>query len=41
MGEDVDLNAAFFAIAIPAVLFAGVSKGGFGGGAGFAAPALI
>lgn len=41
MGEDVELNAAFFAIAIPAVLFAGVSKGGFGGGAGFAAAPLL
>ncbi len=37
----MDLNAAFFAIAIPAVLFAGVSKGGFGGGAGFAAAPLL
>lgn len=35
------LDLAFFAIAIPAVLFAGISKGGFGSGAAFAAtPAL-
>ena len=33
----MELDAAFFSVAIPAVLFAAVSKGGFGGGAGFVA----
>ena len=37
----MELNVAFFAIAIPAVLFAGVSKGGFGSGAAFAASPLL
>ncbi len=31
----------FFAVAIPAVLFAGVSKGGFGGGVAFAASVFL
>lgn len=31
----------FFALAIPAVIFAGVSKGGFGSGAAFAATPLL
>ena len=34
-------EAMFFAAAVPAVLLAGVSKGGFGGGAGFAATPLL
>ncbi len=39
MPEVLDLT--FFAIAIPAVIFAGVSKGGFGSGAAFAATPLL
>lgn len=35
------LDAAFFAVAVPAVLFAAVSKGGFGSGAAFAAAPLL
>lgn len=35
------LDLGFFAIAIPAVIFAGVSKGGFGSGAAFAAAAIL
>lgn len=35
------LDLAFFAFAVPAVLFAGVSKGGFGSGAAFAATPLL
>lgn len=35
------LDALFFAVAVPAVLFAGVSKGGFGSGAAFAATPLL
>jgi uncharacterized membrane protein YfcA len=31
----------FFAIAVPAVVFAGVSKGGFGSGAAFAAASIL
>ncbi len=34
-----DLN--FYALAIPAVIFAGLSKGGFGGGAAFAAAPFL
>lgn len=34
-------DAIFFAIAIPAVVFAGVSKGGFGSGAAFAATPIL
>ncbi|MFK7870532.1 MAG: sulfite exporter TauE/SafE family protein [Roseobacter sp.] len=37
----LDLNLTFFAIAGPAVVFAGVSKGGFGSGAAFAAASLL
>jgi uncharacterized membrane protein YfcA len=37
----MELDAAFFSVAIPAVLFAAVSKGGFGGGAGFVASPLL
>lgn len=35
------LDLTFFLLAIPAVLFAGVSKGGFGSGAAFAATPLL
>ena len=35
------LDFTFFALAIPAVIFAGVSKGGFGSGAAFAATPLL
>jgi uncharacterized membrane protein YfcA len=35
------LDAAFFAIAGPAVVFAGISKGGFGSGAAFAASSIL
>ncbi|MHC0054797.1 sulfite exporter TauE/SafE family protein [Actibacterium sp. D379-3] len=35
------LDLTFFALAIPAVLFAGVSKGGFGSGAAFAATPIL
>ncbi len=34
-------DITFFAFAIPAVLFAGISKGGFGSGAAFAATPLL
>jgi len=37
----IELTPWFFALAIPAVLFAGVSKGGFGSGAAFAATPLL
>lgn len=37
----LELNAVFFAVAIPAVLFAGVSKAGFGSGAAFASAAIL
>jgi hypothetical protein len=37
----VELDATFFAFAIPAVIFAAVSKGGFGSGAAFAATPLL
>jgi uncharacterized protein len=37
----VELDASFFAVAVPAVLFAGISKGGFGSGAAFAATPLL
>lgn len=36
-----ELDFSFFAIAIPAVVFAGVSKGGFGSGAAFASAAIL
>lgn len=35
------LDFSFFALAIPAVVFAGVSKGGFGSGAAFASGAIL
>jgi len=35
------MDATFFALAIPAVIFAGVSKGGFGSGAAFAATPIL
>lgn len=34
-------NLIFFAVAIPAVIFAGVSKGGFAGGGAFAATPIL
>jgi len=37
----LELNWAFFAIAAPAVLFAGISKGGFGSGAAFASASIL
>lgn len=37
----LEFDLAFFALAIPAVLFAGISKGGFGSGAAFAATPLL
>jgi uncharacterized protein len=37
----LDLNLSFFAIAAPAVLFAGISKGGFGSGAAFASATIL
>ncbi len=37
----LELNAAFFALSAPAVLFAGISKGGFGSGAAFASAAIL
>lgn len=37
----MELDAAFFAAAVPAVLFAAVSKGGFGSGAAFAATPIL
>lgn len=37
----MDLNLAFFVAAIPAVLISAASKGGFGGGAGFASAPLL
>lgn len=37
----MDLDITFFAVAIPAILFVGLSKGGFGGGAGFVAAPLL
>lgn len=36
-----ELTLGFFLVAIPAVVFAGVSKGGFGSGAAFAAAAIL
>ena len=35
------LDFSFFAIAAPAVVFAGISKGGFGSGAAFAASSIL
>lgn len=37
----MELDPVFFAVAIPAVIFAGLSKGGFAGGAAFAATPLL
>lgn len=37
----MDFSPLMFAVAIPAVLFAAVSKGGFGGSAAFAASAIL
>jgi len=37
----VELNLWFFVVAAPAVIFAGVSKGGFGSGAAFAAASIL
>lgn len=37
----LDLSWSFFAIAGPATIFAGFSKGGFGSGASFAAAAIL
>ena len=37
----LDLTWAFFAIAGPAAIFAGISKGGFGSGAAFAAASIL
>jgi uncharacterized membrane protein YfcA len=37
----MELDATFFAFAVPAVIFAAVSKGGFGSGAAFAATPLL
>lgn len=37
----MQFDVTFFALAIPAVLFAGISKGGFGSAAAFAAAPLL
>lgn len=37
----MELNLTFFALAIPAVLVAGISKGGFGSSVGFAAVPML
>jgi len=37
----MEFDLAFFAIAIPAVIFAGVSKAGFGSGAAFASASIL
>ncbi|MEL6550338.1 MAG: sulfite exporter TauE/SafE family protein [Pseudomonadota bacterium] len=37
----IELSWTFFALAVPAVIFAGVSKGGFGSGASFASAAVM
>ncbi|MEO1704260.1 MAG: sulfite exporter TauE/SafE family protein [Pseudomonadota bacterium] len=37
----IDFNIMFFAVAIPAVIFAGISKGGFGSGASFVSAAIL
>lgn len=37
----LELDAMFFALAGPAVVFAGISKGGFGSGAAFAGAAIL
>lgn len=37
----LEFTPGFFAVALPAVLFAGVSKGGFGSGASFASASIL
>lgn len=37
----MELSLTFFAFAVPAVIFAGISKGGFGSGMGFAATPFL
>lgn len=37
----LELTFGFFAVAAPAVVFAGISKGGFGSGAAFAAASIL
>lgn len=37
----IEFDFAFFAFAVPAVIFAGISKGGFGSGASFASAAIL
>ena len=37
----MELDIGFFALAAPAVIFAGVSKGGFGSGAAFASASIL
>lgn len=37
----LELDGTFFALAVPAVIFAGISKGGFGSGAAFAASTIL
>ena len=41
MGYADLFDFGFFAVAVPAVLFAGISKGGFGSGAAFAAATIL
>ncbi|WP_424832383.1 sulfite exporter TauE/SafE family protein [Ruegeria sp.] len=36
-----ELNLMFFAVAVPAVVFAGISKGGFGSGVAFASSSIL
>ncbi|WP_171100953.1 MULTISPECIES: sulfite exporter TauE/SafE family protein [unclassified Ruegeria] len=36
-----EMNLMFFAVAIPAVIFAGISKGGFGSGVAFASSSIL
>lgn len=40
-GSGLELDATFFALAVPAVLIAAISKGGFGSGAGFIAAPML
>lgn len=37
----LELNGAFFAIAAPGSVFAGIAKAGFGSGAAFAVAAIL
>ena len=37
----MEFDATFFALAIPAVIFAAISKGGFASGAAFAATPIL